>query len=210
MTLKIWDLNIRFQFPRGLKHSVSIPHPPPQFPCVTRRSFHVLPEVSVSQTRPSVMELMTVKTAATNTAVVRVHSLSLFSLFLFLASFSLSLPLPLFLSLSSPSLSLSLASFSLSLPLPLFLSLSPSLSFSLSRFSPVYFCCHFRAPVISPSLPPSLLDRNTVPIPCHSGFFQCHNGECVGDSQLCDGGRDCEDGTDEHPMWCNESGQFDT
>ncbi|CAI8055647.1 Low-density lipoprotein receptor-related protein 4 [Geodia barretti] len=49
-------------------------------------------------------------------------------------------------------------------------------------------------------------DRNTVPIPCHSGFFQCHNGECVGDSQLCDGGRDCEDGTDEHPMWCNESG----
>ena len=32
---------------------------------------------------------------------------------------------------------------------------------------------------------------------CKPGFFQCKNGQCLHEQTVCDGNRDCEDGTDE-------------
>ncbi len=37
---------------------------------------------------------------------------------------------------------------------------------------------------------------------CGRGETQCRSGECIRDSQFCDGRRDCRDGSDEMPNIC--------
>ncbi|CAB4041170.1 deleted in malignant brain tumors 1 -like, partial [Paramuricea clavata] len=40
---------------------------------------------------------------------------------------------------------------------------------------------------------------------CESWEFRCRNGQCVHRSRLCDGGRDCNDGSDEERVVCGNS-----
>ncbi|BES98915.1 Trypsin [Nesidiocoris tenuis] len=52
----------------------------------------------------------------------------------------------------------------------------------------------------------SLLIRRTRQSECTRNEFTCSNGQCVGSYQVCDGAKDCHDGTDETQAVCSKVG----
>ena len=49
---------------------------------------------------------------------------------------------------------------------------------------------------------PMILLSPVTCLPCSEGFFQCNSGECIYDDQVCSGGAECKDGSDETNALC--------